>query len=110
MRWYKPLYFSENLDSEKIQKKVLDKLVKNVWQPNLFVIVLCENGKDNFRIISSIELLQKNYPKADLMVIGIALGKDETFQLVEHIVADVYTKTGSVDKLKDYFQNRGGQK
>lgn len=110
MKWYKPLYFSESLNTELIQRKVIFRLTHNVLQPDIYLIVLAENGKDNFRILSSAHLLQKNYPKDDLLVIGISRGKEEAFSLVERMVTDVYQKTGGVDGLRDYFQKRGGKR
>lgn len=106
MKWYKHLYVGESLTEKK--EKVVNRLNHNVLQPNVYVIVLAENGKDNFRIISSLELLQKGYPKEDLTVVGIAKGKEEAFLLVGTMIQDVYDKTGSVDHVKQFFDSRGG--
>jgi hypothetical protein len=108
LKWYKPLYVGESLTGKK--EKVVKRLDHNVLQPNVYVIVLADNGKDNFRILSSLELLQKGYPKDDLTVVGIATGKEEAFLLVGKMIQDVYDKTGSVDHAADFFDSRGGSR
>lgn len=106
MKWYKRLYVGESLTGKK--HKVIKRLEKNVLQPGVYVIVLADNGKDNFRIIHSLELLQKGYPKDELTVVGIAKGKQEAFLLVGKIIQDVYDKTGSCNRVNEYFKTAGG--
>lgn len=106
MKWYKNLYIGETLVKSK--DKVIKKIQRNVLQPGVYVIVLATNGKDNFRIIHSLELLQRNYLKDDLTVVGIAKGKDEAFELVRRMITDVYEETGSVQNVVEYFSARGG--
>lgn len=106
MIWYKNLYIGESLVNSK--EKVIKRIQHNVLQPGVYIIVLATNGKDNFRIIHTLELLQKAYPKNDLMIIGIAKGKEEAFFLVSQIVQDVYKETNSVDNIVAYFSSRGG--
>lgn len=103
MKWYKPLFFSENLSSAWKQRRVLYKLTHNILQRDIFIIVLCENGKDLFRIIPSEELLQKAYPKADMLVLGVSKGKDEAFGLVETMIRQVYIEDGNLDRVREYY-------
>lgn len=105
MKWYKPLYFSDSLQSVLKQRRVLHKLAHNIFQNDIFVIALCENGKDIFRIIPSNELLQKGYPKQDLPIVGIAKGKEEALLLVEQMVTEVYQKHGDLRTIKEYFKS-----
>ncbi|MCR4956066.1 MAG: hypothetical protein K6A30_05235 [Lachnospiraceae bacterium] len=106
MKWYKHLYVGPSLQEKK--EKVIRNLRRNVLQVEVYVIVLADNGKDNFRIIHSLELLQKPYPKDELTVVGIAGGKEEAFFLVEDMVKDVLKETGSVEHISSYFGAKGG--
>ena len=106
MKWYKKLYIGDSLIEKR--DKVIRKVQQNVLQPGVFIIVLATNGKDNFRILSSLELLQRNYPKDDLTIVGIAKGKEEAFELVGRMVQDVLNATGSVKEVWKYFDARGG--
>ncbi|MGN0170246.1 MAG: hypothetical protein ACI39H_05710 [Lachnospiraceae bacterium] len=107
MIWYKNLYIGDSILEKK--EIVLDKIQHNVLQPGIYVIVLAENGKDNFRIIHSLEFLQKSYPKDDLFVIGVAGGKQEAYELVTRMVQDVLDATGSPAHAADYFRAPGGR-
>lgn len=107
MIWYKNLYLGNSIIGKK--ETVLNRIQHNVLQPGIYVIVLAENGKDNFRIIHSLELLQKSYPKDDLFVVGVAKGKDEAFELVSDMVQDVLDATGSPAHAADYFRALGGR-
>lgn len=104
MKWYKPLFFSENLTSVWKQRSVLYKLANNILQKDVYVISLCENGKDLFRIIPAQELLQKGYPKADMLVVGVSKGKEEAFRLVETIVQQIYIQDGNLESVREYFK------
>jgi hypothetical protein len=108
LKWYKRLYVGDSLTGK--EDKVIRKIRQNALQPGVYVIVLADNGKDNFRIISSLELLQKGYPKEDLTVIGIAKGKEEAFLLVGKIIQDIYDQTGAVDQVSAFFSTLGGDK
>lgn len=101
MKWYKDLYISDSLLKKK--HKVIKRIEQNVLQPGVYVIVLATNGKDNFRIIPSLELLQKDYPKDDMVIVGIAKGKEDAYDLVARMVQDVYDKTNDVHHIVDYF-------
>ncbi len=106
MKWYKNLYIGDSLLEKK--EKVIYKLQHNILQPGVYVIVLATNGKDNFRILHTMELLQKAYPKDDLVVVGISKGKEEAFELVGRMVQDVLNETGSIENISKFFNPRGG--
>lgn len=76
--------------------------------PDVYVIVLALDSKDNFHIIPSLQLLQKNFPKDDLFVIGIAKGKDEAFALIEEMIHTILASGTDIDHIKDYFKPKGG--
>ena len=57
------------------------------------------------------ELLQKNYPnKENMVILGIADGKEEALMLLENMVNDALDSGLSIDNIKEYFQPLGGRK
>ena len=101
MRWYKPLYIGESIEKKKM--RVIWKVEHNVLQPNIYLIILSTNGKDNFKIIPSALFLQKFYPKEDEYILGIAKGTDEATTLVGRMVEDAMNATGDSHKIREYF-------
>lgn len=101
MRWYKPLYMGESIANKKI--RIIWKIKHNVLQPNIYLILLSSNGKDNFKIIPSALFLQKFYPKEDEYILGIAKGTDEATLLVGRMVDDAIKSNGDPHKIRDYF-------
>ena len=55
-------------------------------------------------IYPSIILTQSHYVNADLFVIGIAISKEEAYELMEKIVMDSYRLTGGFD-IKGYINS-----
>ena len=49
--------------------------------------------------------MQKYYPQADLLVVGIDKGYDNALELAGRIVMDVYDRTGDFH-VRDYFLQR----
>ena len=101
MRWYKPLYMGESIAKKKM--RIIWKIKHNVLQPNIYLILLSTNGKDNFKIIPSALFLQKFYPKDDEYILGIAKGTDEATKLVGKMVDDALKVNGDPHKIRDYF-------
>ncbi len=104
MRWYEPLYYSDNITS-KMLKNIVFNITNNIYQDDIFILVLCENEKDNFRIIPTAELLQKHYPKQEMFIIGVAKGKEEAFALIESIIRKIYIADGHLHNIKEHFQS-----
>ncbi|MBO4213523.1 MAG: hypothetical protein IKX99_02490 [Lachnospiraceae bacterium] len=104
MKWYKPLYIGESIEKKKI--KIIWKIKHNVLQPNIYLILLSANGKDNFKIIPSALFLQKFYPKDDEYILGLANGKDEAIKLVGRMVDDAVFVTNDPHKIREYFSLR----
>ena len=84
MRYYKHLYVAESL--KKKRKKIISKNNQlEIINPNLF--------------------LQKNYPRKDYFVVGIAKGFEEALEILEEIVQNVYNETKGAD-IRSYILNK----
>lgn len=101
MRWYGDLYIGET--AQKKVHKIIDKVNKNKWQKNVFILTKAANDCDLFDIYPSYVLLQKYFADKDYLIIGVAIGYDEAVGLVEKIVDELYCKKG-ITNLKDYFK------
>ena len=72
MIWYKDLYVGESIVHKT--KKVKWKIMHNAGQIGIYVITLASNTQNLLDIIPSYELMQKGYPKKDMVVVGLAKG------------------------------------
>ena len=77
MIWYKDLYVGESIVHKT--KKVKWKIMHNAGQIGIYVITLASNTQNLLDIIPSYELMQKGYPKKDMVVVGLAKGYDEVY-------------------------------
>lgn len=102
MKWYKNLYVGESIEHKK--KKIIWKIKHNAGLLHTYIITFASNSDNLLDIIPSTDLMQKAYPKKDLLVIGLAGDYDEALELVRRIVNETYTETGSVN-VYDYLKN-----
>ncbi|MDR1801709.1 MAG: hypothetical protein LBQ95_07740 [Lachnospiraceae bacterium] len=98
MKFMSELYVSEGLKKKK--DKVIEKLIKDKFQPNIHLITRAANPKDQLDIINSIMLLQKDYPKDSLFVVGLAKGYEDAINLAKQIITDANEMFGKPDVSK----------
>lgn len=92
MVWYKYLYMDENIIRKK--EKIKWKICHNAGMLDIFVITLSQNDSGLLEIISTIELMQKTYPKKELFIVGLAKGYETARILACNIIMEVYQQTG----------------
>jgi hypothetical protein len=73
-------------------------------QFNIFAITLSPNEHDLLEIYPSNVLTQKHYRKSDLVVVGIAYGKEEAMDMMQLVLQDCMEATGDLD-VKSYIRN-----
>ncbi len=100
MTWYKEFYAGESIEHKK--DKVKWKILHNAGQLDIYVIALSSNRENLLDIISARELMQKAYPKQDMLVVGVDKGYDNALELAARIIMDVYQETGNLN-VRDYF-------
>ena len=103
MRYYKHLYVAESL--KKKRKKIISKLNKRKFQLEIHLLVLPETKNNQLDIINPNLFLQKNYPRKDYFVVGIAKGFEEALEILEEIVQNVYNETKGAD-IRSYILNK----
>lgn len=66
------------------------------------MITLSEGGNTLFDIYPSHVLLSPWYRKKDILILGIACGKQEAMETAGHMAADVYRATGGFE-VRQFF-------
>lgn len=103
MIWYDKLYVSENI--EKKTEKIKWKIQHNAGLLQMYVITLPQNEENLLEIISTKELMQKNYPKKNLVVVGIAKGYEQAVTVAATIIIETMNELGSTN-VKKYLSKR----
>ena len=103
MLFFENLYFGESIAPKADQ--ILKKVNKNKVVSDLYMIALASNPDNMLDIIPEWEVMQKNYPKDSIKVIGLANGKKEAFSLVQFIIEESIQRTGSAD-VRVYLKER----
>ena len=93
MIWYDKLYVGESIVHKT--KKIKWKIMHNAGQIGIYVITLASNRQNLLDIIPSYELMQRGYPKREMVIVGLAKGYDEAVVVVASIVDEVYRNTGT---------------
>ena len=105
MIWYKDLYVGESIVHKT--KKVKWMNMHYGGQIGIYVITLASNTQNLLDIIPSYELMQKGYPKKDMVVVGLAKGYDVAIEGAASIVEEVYHSTGSFAGRAYLAENQG---
>ena len=103
VNWYKNLYVGDT--AKKKQKKWMRRIENKKAVPGVWLLTLPSNLQNN---------LQEN--PADLhyltrvrtnsrMIVGLAVSREEAFELVEAIALETYRETGEV-KIREWLLNR----
>ncbi len=100
MVWYKYLYADEGLRPR--QEKIKWKIRHNAGQVHMYVIALSHSPGGLLEIISTVELMQRAYPKERLFIVGLAKGYENARELALKIVLEVFEKTGDF-RVREYL-------
>lgn len=100
MEYYRYLYLSEKL--EKKRDKIIDRLERNRFWPGIHLILLPRNEKNQLEILNAVCLLQPDYPKEGLFVVGITDSFENALEFVEKISQEVYDKTKGLN-IRNYI-------
>lgn len=92
MKWYNNLYVGEN--AKKRKRKIIMRTKLNKPQLGAYFITLPTNDSNSLEIYPSYVLLQKHYRKKNMFIVGIGLGREEAFLVMQEIIMDCYRMTG----------------
>ena len=94
------LYLGESAGKDK--NRIIRNIRRHKLQFGVYVISLCANGKDILDIIPTYMLGKDDYKGRDITVLGIASGREESFELAGKMIMDAYLATAG-DDLRGYF-------
>lgn len=100
MKYCNDLYFSERLARRR--EKILDRLKRKKYVPELYLLLIPADGRNQLEIVSTLYFLQPDYPEEDAYVAGIAGNYDDALDMVEEISAEVYRETGDLN-IREYL-------
>ncbi len=100
--WSEKLYIGEQ--AKKKEKKIKKKIENGKLVTDVFLITKPSNESNLFDILPTVELLFPYYKKRELLVYGLAKGKDEAKELLLMMLEDIYQETGGL-YCKEYFKS-----
>lgn len=100
VKWYPELYLDDK--TKKHIKKIKRTIEQKKALENVYCICQPRNPKNLFDIIGVKELLYPYYEKDEVIIFGIAYGKEEAYRLLEGMMLEVYQNTDDFD-VKRYF-------
>lgn len=100
MKYYRHLYWSEDLEKKK--DKILKKLENGKLQLGTFLVVLPKSNKNQLEIIDCKLLFQPSYPSEELFVVAILSSYDEALIYIEYLLKEVYEDTKGTD-IRNYI-------
>ena len=103
MRWYRKLYVGET--ARKDRYRIVGKVRWKRFQKNAYVITLASNEANLLDIYPANAMLWPYFRKKEILIVGIAGSYEEALELACHIVAEVYSGTGSFD-VRGYIRER----
>lgn len=104
MRWCDDLYIGDNALNSK--EEIISNIKEGKFQFNKYVLALPFNEVDLLDIYPSYVLTQKRYMDSDIVIVGIAEGKEEAYDVIQLIIMDCYNKTNGFD-VRQYIENKG---
>lgn len=104
MRWYRKLYVGET--ARKDRYRIVGKVKwRRLQKKNAYLITLASNEANLLDIYPANTMLWPYFRKKEILIVGIAVGYEEAVELACHIVAEVYSGTGSFD-VRGYIEER----
>ncbi len=105
MEWYRNLYASDSIAGKV--NRIKWKINHNAGMVSVYVIAFPSNPNNLLDIIPARELMQKSYPKRNMIIIGLAKGYQDAMELVRRIIDETYQNTGTVDVRAYLKEGRG---
>ncbi|MBQ7536136.1 MAG: hypothetical protein IJT43_11045 [Stomatobaculum sp.] len=95
MRWFPRLYTGPMAASSRYS--IIQGLRAGKSMPSLYVITRAVDSDGILDIYRSAEFQKRKVREADPMILGLALTRDEAFEVARNIIDDLYRKNGDFD-------------
>ena len=103
MKWVTPLYIGKAASSKKAE--IIRGIKAGNAPSDSYALILPPSGYDQLDIIRTLELKNDYYKNQEIIIIGIAFGRDDAIDLVARIVNDSMRLTGKAD-IKEFLKAR----
>ena len=101
MEWSEQIYLDPKL--EKHWKRIKWKIMHNVAQKEVYLLLLPLDGQGKLQMMSSLIFLQKNYPVRYYCIVGLASSKASGYEIITQITSEIYETYGKID-YNQFFQ------
>lgn len=101
MLWSERLYLGAG--AEKHYRRIKWKIMHNIAQIDIFLLIMPLKYEQHLQLVHSTEILQKEWPRDHICVVGIARGKQEGLDMIEQITSEMYEEIGVIDYYR-FFQ------
>ena len=98
MNWHKKLYLGE--EARKKRTKIIYSLDRHRVSFGTYAIMLSVSERDLLDIVPSFMLFRDKYK--DRTILGLAVTKEEAYEVCAQMILDVYKETGRFD-VRSYF-------
>ena len=95
MRWYPRLYTGPM--AAKARYNIIQGLRRGKFMPSVYVITRAVDSDGLLDIYRSADFGSGRVREADPMILGLALTRDEAFEVARNIIDDLYRKNGDFD-------------
>ncbi len=95
MTWDDRMYIGKGCRNR--YRKLKERILGGLSHPCVFLIVLGQSEHAMLEIIPSLLLLQKDYPREGLHIIGMGATRKEAFSLAADIIADSFALRGDAN-------------
>ena len=100
LQFTKKVYYGES--ARKKKKAWKRKLNQGKLLADVYVISFASCEGNLFDIIPAYLLTKTDYPRDHVKILGIAVGKEEAYELLEQLIMKIYTETGAF-RVKEFF-------
>jgi hypothetical protein len=102
MIWYDDLFLGESVSKRRMRRMVRKVRTRSLW--NFGYLLTLPANPDNLLDIISVQVVrQRDYPKKQLYVIGVANSYREAQELAGEILSSLYAARGDF-KLREFIR------
>ena len=96
------MYISQEINNKKANK-IIKKLKKKKHIREVYFLTCIQESKNPMEILLSTELYRLMDKGDNILLVGVAHGRNNAFELVRDIYDDVYSKYSNVD-IESFFK------
>lgn len=104
MRWYKNVFLGVNAGNNI--RQVIKKIRKKKDLHDIYIVTPAENDSDLLDIYDAVHFFRRGFKQPKKKIVGVAIGKEEAYDLTGAIINQVYRQTGGFDVKKYLLNNK----